>query len=226
MTDIITSQESFKTRLDKTWESIYLTLISIVQGVVFSYFLYQLVIYSKDFALYNWLFSLITFIVIVLVWHEYVTGTVAFRWSPGILDSVIPFLMGVFQIYAIEYIYIPEEKGEWFFSMYLFLMMGAIAYINMYYKASKSNRNDKVFKALGKGLIRMSYAAPLFLSFLFYIFSFRILRYDYSNPIISNLAIFSAIIFILYVIFVSYLRQTLLKEGKLYLFIIAFRRCF
>ena len=121
----------------------YLTLISIIQSLVLGLLLTgvfkQL---SMDLShLPGWgyfLRALASFLLAILVWHEYAIGAATDQWAPGFLDSLIPFFFGVVQFamiefasptYKIDVLNLSNEQG-WLLFVFLFCCVGALAYWN------------------------------------------------------------------------------------------------
>jgi hypothetical protein len=85
----------------ETQRSFYLTLSSMIQSLAFGYLLATVSLLSLLTPAY-WLMVLNTFIVIVLVWHEYAIGTMLYVWLIDFWDSAIPFLYGITQFSLIS----------------------------------------------------------------------------------------------------------------------------
>ena len=152
--------------------SYYTTLISIVQATSFAYLLFVLsktLLKGTDLNLFHALL-LMTFLVIIQVWYEYMMGSAALRWLPSFCDSLIPFLLGLTQfslIFSIE----SEKNDWWYFSVSSLCIVSLIAYHNMYRGARqlKDNKtNEIVLLSLGKypiinEICAMGYAIAFFI---------------------------------------------------------------
>ncbi|TDB85053.1 hypothetical protein E1264_22425 [Actinomadura sp. KC216] len=87
-------------RIEGSFKDIYLTQISIIQGVAFG-FLARSALTGPSPSASQWLAYGTAFIVIVGVWQEYMVGSTAFTWVPTMLDSVAPYLLGVLEFLII-----------------------------------------------------------------------------------------------------------------------------
>ena len=131
------SPTTFNERLKTTFPNIYLTLISIIEGVA----VYTLSVNTYDYVMtFNkyphllgyfpyWLqyvpFSLTSFGLIVMVAFEYMWLVALFRWSPRLLDVTIPLGIGFFEILPMYYLTNPFGYCV---SVALFCFSGAFAY--------------------------------------------------------------------------------------------------
>jgi hypothetical protein len=126
--------------------SFYLTLVSIMQSLALGYLLQTLgsTLIANGGLPWNMIFqSLTVLICIVLVWHEYAIGTVVYWWRLDIMDSAIPFIIGIAEYFSIAVIAIPETHKHlgavryalWVWSLAAFALTGTIAYINQSSKA-------------------------------------------------------------------------------------------
>lgn len=114
MTDILDSN-TFEQRFLATFPSIYLTIISIIQGVA----VYTLTsetnsyitrVYPSTFLIWKvpyWMqyipFSLTSFLLIVILAFEYTWFVALFRWSPRLRDITIPLGLGFFETLPMYY---------------------------------------------------------------------------------------------------------------------------
>src|SRR5258706_1042313 len=92
---------SYTERSNDALSGFYLTLVSIMQSLAFGYLL-QIVgselTTNGKIGLNMVLQASTILLAIVLVWHEYAIGTVAYEgrsWRLDIFDSFIPFLIGI-----------------------------------------------------------------------------------------------------------------------------------
>ena len=92
-------------RLKKSYPSVYLTLVSIIQATVFGYFVISFVDHLNDLTLLNILLSISTFLLIALIWNEYVIGSTSFIGIPKLQDAFLPFFVGFLQTISIPYIF-------------------------------------------------------------------------------------------------------------------------
>lgn len=138
----------------ETQRSFYLTLSSMIPSLAFGYLLTTVSLADPSVLAYK-LMVLSTFVVIVLVWHEYAIGTMLYAWLIDFWDSVIPFLFGITQFLLIHALK-PDawSPNLWFFSLASFAAVSLCAFWNQFRKASKHPENQEVLSLLGRGRLR------------------------------------------------------------------------
>jgi len=166
---------------DDAWElhhTAYFTLISIVQGAVFSFmlsfnlngeaFLSKLLggivnrelfnnnifqFFKEDDLLY-----INSTLVIILIWNSYIRGVFPINYMPGVMDGAYPFLFGLAESLMI---YGHNEKPLiWFLGFFLVVTIGVGAYFNMRSRLTH-NESDNVW--LYKYLNRFLWVKMIFL---------------------------------------------------------------
>ncbi|MGZ3583083.1 MAG: hypothetical protein ACXWP0_19230 [Ktedonobacterales bacterium] len=129
---------TYAERLKRTFPGIYLTLISIVQGVAVYTLSYVTTLYWGKGATSAWLsyvpFSLTSFVVIVVVTFEYTWFVALFHWQPRVLDVTIPLALGLFEILPMYYF----DSPIWWRLFTAFLCLGgAAAYAYPWYNLAQ-----------------------------------------------------------------------------------------
>lgn len=117
--------------------SIYLTIMSLLQGIVISLLMPAMLHYFHsspnpftDIHLIPYLIMLqITF----TVWHHYVMGVFYLRWFPNIIDTFIPFMISIIQFSMISFLEIDESISDidlhrWILGFCIFMILGSFAY--------------------------------------------------------------------------------------------------
>jgi hypothetical protein len=121
-------------RLIKTvpasFSSFYLTLVCLIQGVALGLLATKIPDFLSTFNLIGLFYALLTFIVVVVVWHEYVLAAQEFWWEITWWDSIIPFLLGMGEYLMIEYIGKGPHYNGWFFAATFTAFAGFLAYVN------------------------------------------------------------------------------------------------
>lgn len=129
---------TYMERLKRAFPSIYLTLISIVQGVAVYTLSYVTTLYWGQGAASAWLpyvpFSLTSFVVIVVVTFEYTWFVALFHWQPKVLDVTIPLALGLFEILPMYYFASPIW---WRLFTALLCLGGAAAYAYPWYNLAQ-----------------------------------------------------------------------------------------
>ncbi len=122
----------FPDRVITSFPSVYLTLISVIQGVVLALLLTKTFEYVKETDLgVHWgqflPYSLLSLVTMVLVTYEYTWFVAIYRWSPRVLDVTIPFMLGVLE--GVPLFYFIEPPIWWSFQIVL-CAGGAAAFIH------------------------------------------------------------------------------------------------
>lgn len=132
--------------LHESFAPTYLTLISIIEGVLLG-FMFELLsegrptLHLRDPAA---LLVLNNVLFIIMVWNEYRMGAFMFRWIPSIFDAIIPFSLGGVQAALILTVANPVAWLSWLVAFYL---VAAIAFENMYRSSSSEGRNALVLES-------------------------------------------------------------------------------
>jgi hypothetical protein len=173
-----TDQLEFEERIKESFPSLYLTLISIIQGVSFGILILKT---SESLNIQNYHtvipLSILSFIFIVIVTYEYSWFVGIFRWSPSILDTFIPFALGLFEIFPMFFLTKPSQWCLW---SAIFCFLGALAFFNSFwhcknspfgYNKNAQNRTIKAFELDIKMSLTMCIIAAISSIFsLFWIF--------------------------------------------------------
>lgn len=144
--DLDTVQEQAEALLRDLRDSFapsYLTLISIIQGVLLG-LSFELVSEGRATTGPTDPASLLVFnniVFIALVWNEYRMGSSMFRWIPSLLDAVIPFTVGGLQA---ALILTTTRPTTWMAVLAMIYAASVVAYENMYRRAAAEERNALV----------------------------------------------------------------------------------
>lgn len=145
--------------VDHGFREMYLTLTSIIQGVAFG-FLAERTFNGQNPTVEQRIAFTICFMMIVTVWQEYMVGSTVFVWTPTLLDSVIPFAIGMTEFQLIA----AARMGVYSFLVRLaiFLTVGTAAYLNWLVHARHGRANKAMYATL-KSYIRFgaSYCAAI-----------------------------------------------------------------
>lgn len=176
--------------------STYLTLMSIVQGVTFSFLIFYIISYFERFDFYCRLFSFIALVIISLTWNEYVMGVITFVWIPDLIDAFIPFLLGACEIFIIRSI--CETKLR-FISLSVFSFISLIAFSNMCFKAKKEKGNIEIYNTL-KNHIKFSWIILICASVLYLIFWLFLVIFEECSYLPDIFIWIAILIIVVYVI--------------------------
>ena len=117
--------------------TIYLTVISLLQGLALSLLVPNIISYFEK-AGDQWMdLRLLPFIVMLLVvfivWHHYAIGIFFLRWFPNIIDTAIPFMVSIGQFFLIALLDIDNSIDDmdvdaWTLGFALLMLAGSLAY--------------------------------------------------------------------------------------------------
>lgn len=130
------NRQEFKTRMVNSFPSVYLTLISIIQGValgILAQNTFECMRNLKDPNVENVItllpYVVLSFFNIVILSFEYSWFVGVFRWSPKFWDIFIPFFLGIMEINPL---YFLDNPKLWWSLNAGFVFAGTIAYINTF----------------------------------------------------------------------------------------------
>ena len=86
-------------QLRGSFTTVYLTTVSIIQGVVLSDLAGVTASGYEHFTVFQWLMVPINFFLIIIMWNHYMTDSIAMEWIPGFSDSVFPFSFGAMELF-------------------------------------------------------------------------------------------------------------------------------
>lgn len=141
-----------KNRARDNFPSVQLTLLSIVQAIALEEIWHQiqasLYLYEASWlSLFGWLQIAISLLSIILVWLLYADLVMRFRFNPTVLDTILPFFVGLIQFLLIA-MATPETLGQW--TMVLAALLAIVGYIS--HKTMRRARQDLQNEALFKNI--------------------------------------------------------------------------
>ncbi len=119
--------------------TIYLTVISLLQGIALSQLVPNIITYlemsEQPFMDIRLLPLILMLFVIFIVWHHYAIGIFFLRWFPNIVDTILPFLVSIGQFILISFITIKTSIDDinvvtWTKGFAIFVMLGSLAYFS------------------------------------------------------------------------------------------------
>jgi len=133
-------------RVKQTYSNGYLTLVSIIQAIIFGYYIVTLGNHFANITPLNALISISTFLVIIIVWNEYMIGSTTLRYIPRLTDSSLPFIIGLTEFLIIHHIF--SVLHLWFYSLAASTFVGFFSYLNVFSSAMKDPENESIFQRL------------------------------------------------------------------------------
>jgi hypothetical protein len=118
--------------------TIYLTVISLLQGISLSQLVPNMLEYINTVD-DPWnhipiVAMLLMLLVIFIVWHHYAIGIFFLRWFPNIIDTIIPFFVSIAQFYLISLLKVEksivsmEAVEAWTLGYAAMLIFGSLGY--------------------------------------------------------------------------------------------------
>jgi hypothetical protein len=167
----------------------YLTLVSIVQGVIFGLLVSEVTGNIDQIDALGWLCLVNTFLVITITWNEYTIGVGFYEWVMDYKDSVLPFLIGLAQAGLVYFSF--GDLTDWLLSMSLFCLLSLFAFINQYTKSKKEEVNRPLIEAfknqINQSLLYIVLAILVFVGLSLASIFFRQAVIDLVFPIVSGL---------------------------------------
>lgn len=99
--------------------------MSIIQGVALSTLVSRVESTYSGFSMADWVLSATTFLVILIVWHEYLTQVLLYVWLPTFLDSLVPFAFVVAELFLAHLVY--QAERAWLLAYGVFYLVGLVA---------------------------------------------------------------------------------------------------
>lgn len=125
------SRPELRNRMANNFPATYLTMISIIQGVaigVFAQNTFGAGMTASEFLLRSPYF-LVSFLLIALVFWEYVWFTGIYRWSVKLSDTFAPLILGVLEIGSF---YFFRNISVWWLMNFFICLAGTFAFSNTY----------------------------------------------------------------------------------------------
>ncbi len=139
-------------RAKNNFPMVLLTLLSIVQALALELLWAQLHLHAELYELtyasiVGWTQVMATLIGIMLIWLNYATNAMRFRWVPSTSDLVFPFFVGVIQFIMIDNLGL-NALGIWM--MCMALIFTAMTWINHHdmRRARSDPENDEYFSGM------------------------------------------------------------------------------
>jgi hypothetical protein len=120
-------------RVEDGFRDLYLTMVSIMQGVALGYLVQQVGADYRSLDAGTIGRAVAILAMIIAIWQEYMIGSTVFAWIPGMLDAITPFVLGAGQGLTIAALRgdLPEFLGF----LTCTFVAGLIAEVNYSYRA-------------------------------------------------------------------------------------------
>jgi hypothetical protein len=132
-----------------SFTEVYIILVSIIQATVFGYLIVKFFENYYDFTPLKILIFITTFLLIIMVWNQYMIGATALRFKPQLFpDSILIFALGFTETLVIYHIF--SDLYLWCYSMGLVTFISLLTTVNGFHNAKQFSSNDIIFEKLGK----------------------------------------------------------------------------
>jgi hypothetical protein len=128
-------------QLRGSFTTVYLTTVSIIQGVVLADLAGVTASGYEHFTVLQWLMVPINFFLIITVWNHYMTDSIAMEWIPGFSDSVFPFSFGAIELFLNHTIFLGLTA--WLAGWAVFAAVGAVGTRFLMWKAKQETTNPQ-----------------------------------------------------------------------------------
>ncbi len=160
--------QSYRKNVDSLFPGGILTLISIIQGVAFGILVSNLFPLEKE-NLWPILYSTISIINLSIVVYEYMWFVGLFSGHVTIVDIIVVFLLGVFEV-APSYYMKQESAVTWWTLNAIFCLAGILGFTNSIRKTGLINYPDTV-----RTLLLRNLKINRWISFFAFILSFYVI---------------------------------------------------
>lgn len=133
-------------KLKDSLSPVYLTLLSVIQGVALADLALVVAANYQQFTLNHWLLVLFNFGVLIGIWNHYMMNNKLWDWIPDLRDACIPFVVGALELVLNHTIFL--SLSAWLFTFALLHIMGALAMWHARWRAGKEAENARLLSLL------------------------------------------------------------------------------
>ncbi|MGZ3584237.1 MAG: hypothetical protein ACXVCT_15945 [Ktedonobacterales bacterium] len=131
-------------QLKGSFTSIYLTVLSIIQAVALGELARVVADDYPRFTLVQWALVLLTFLILIIIWNHVTTDAMTWVWIPDLRDSVIPFLLGAFELYQAHAIVVG--LGPWLFGMVVGATLAVLEFFHVGHQVRLEAENAEALR--------------------------------------------------------------------------------
>jgi hypothetical protein len=133
-------------RMKDSFNSMYQTILSIIQGVALADLATIVVAKYPHFTIVHWLMAPTTFFVFIVVFNVYSIQSAVWDWIPDIRDESIPFVFGALELFLNNTISL--SMSLWFLGLAGISMLGALGTVHMVWRAHEESENEELLGLL------------------------------------------------------------------------------
>jgi hypothetical protein len=149
--------DELMSRVESSFRDVYLQLMTIIQGFAFGALATTTVSNGFRFNAAQWFELLTCLTAILIIWHEYMIGATAFAWIPTILDTVVPFGLGLAEFSMIASV--TGSTEEFLLAVTAAWLIGAIAQGNFWFHARRGFAINETSYWMFRSYVRFGFFA-------------------------------------------------------------------
>jgi hypothetical protein len=133
-------------RLKASYGPTYLTILSVIQAVAMGDLAQVVAAGHPNFTLVQWVLTLNTFGVLIIIWNAYSVQTTLWGWIPDVRDSTTPFVVGALELYLNHTIIV--SLSAWLIAVSLVGVAGAVGTVYTFWRASYEVEHHELIRWL------------------------------------------------------------------------------
>jgi hypothetical protein len=126
-------------RLTESLGPIYLTALSVIQGVALADLASVVQASYEDFTVLQWLLAGINFAMLIIIWNAYTIQSTLWEWIPDLRDAVAPFLFGAVELFLNHAITL--SLSAWLTALALLSAVGVLANVYIIFRSQEEPQN-------------------------------------------------------------------------------------
>jgi hypothetical protein len=100
----------------------------------------------QHFTLVQWVLTLNTFGVLIIVWNVFSVQSALWRWIPDVRDSAVPFVVGALELFLNHTITV--SLSAWLVAVSLLAFAGALGTLHIYWRAAREKEHMELLRRL------------------------------------------------------------------------------
>jgi len=137
-------------QLKSSFSAVYMTLLSIIQGVALADLAIVVGASYQQFTLVHWLLVLAMFGLIVTVWNQMMIDAISMNWVPDFEDAALAFGSGAFELLLNHLI--PLSLSLWLFALAGASCLEILVAVVVGRKAKQEAENRRLLRLLRRRL--------------------------------------------------------------------------
>jgi hypothetical protein len=133
-------------RLKGSYSPTYLTILSVVQAVAMGDLAQVVAAGHQHFTLVQWILTLNTFGVLIIIWNVFSVQSALWRWIPDIRDSAVPFVVGALELFLNHTITV--SLSAWLVAVSLIAVAGAVGTLHISWRAAREKEHRELLGRL------------------------------------------------------------------------------